>query len=738
MNKYGTSGYATISGVTQPQKDVTNIWFFTFNWKNLETAADTWSWTTFDASIAAAIADGFYVSFIVLVSPTSFAPSYLFSAPYSVPIVTTTTDSYPYYFNPSTFDSSGTYAFKTRYNNMLDQVRAHVSTLQAYLDGKITFWQSAEGTTGDAVPYHGTITDVTINGVSQPTPSNYDIDTTDWDDYVHALWIQQNTDITTDIGLTTLMINPSQNGQNWQWKVDNLPNIFIKAPSFYHNYSFIGESYYAAFVQSQNALGFTVRDEIDSPPLGDTWWDDNPNQNTMAMTASALNAGLNNINVAVSAYAVNATANDAYQLFTDFARINSEAQTTGFIYFRDVLDFADTDRFPEGTYGNVILPASQATYNAQVAIVNASSKPAAVKLWNITLLTVTYYNPARITAIQVDFPTALFDVQPDRTAEQYSNDFGCDTWSGSWASGITIYNQYGTTTPHWRYATDPYFFGRYGLSPLNEIFMSVDFATNQAYQATIEVTYFDGAVGTADVNYYDGQYKVAAGTITTGNSSEIMTVTYTISNFYGGGHLSNSTDISLENISGNSIIFGLLTISLIPNAMAFTPNFSTAQSIGLPDNIIFTDTSTGSDGAITSRRIFIQDYLNNYLVQSGTTTNYEVWDYADSSITLDVLTQDTSAALTVQWLDVNNAVLYSKTYNAVFTLNDKQFLYDLAANEAQQLELLQNQNYLLNTLRLQVFVDNADNSIEIGNNVYTSQTNLNQAQVLIDNESLNF
>lgn len=574
-NKYGTSGYATITGLTAPQKAVTNIWFFTFNWKNLETAVDTWNWSTFDAQILAAIADGYYVSFIVLISPNTFAPSYLFSAPYSVPIVTTTSDSYPYYFNPSTFDSSGTYAFKTRYNNMLDQVRAHVSTLQAYLDGKILFWQSAEGTTGDEVPYHGTITGVTINGTPVATPSLYNITDTAWDSYKHTLWLQQNTDISTDIGLTTLMINPANNGQNWAWKQTNLPNVYIKSGDFSHNYSFIGESYYADFVQSQNALGFTVRGEIDSPPLGDAWWDSNPNQNTMALVACALNAGINNFNVAVSAYAINATANDAYQFYSDFARVNSEDQTTGFIYFRDVLDFADTTRFPEGTYGNVIDPASQATYNAKVAIVNASTKPAAVKLWNITLLTVTYYNPARITAIQVDYPTALFGVVNNRDGDQYNNDFGCDTWAGSWTSGITIYNQYDSTTPHWRYAVDPLFLGRYGLSIDTEMFASVDFATNQRYTATFKISYFDGtAPGIVNLNYFNGSLKTTADTISLTGTNTIIEKTITVSNFYGGANLPNSNDFSLEYVSGNNIIFGLLKLSVIPNPITPMANLA--------------------------------------------------------------------------------------------------------------------------------------------------------------------
>ena len=59
--------------------------------------------------------------------------------------------------------------------------------------------------------------------------------------------------------------------------------------------------------------------------------------------------------------------------------------------------------------------------------------------------------------------------------------------------------------------------------------------------------------------------------------------------------------------------------------LALTVNFSTSQTPGSPGDIIFTDTSTGSDGSVTQRRIYIQSAAGDYLVESGTSTQYEVW-----------------------------------------------------------------------------------------------------------------
>ena len=80
--------------------------------------------------------------------------------------------------------------------------------------------------------------------------------------------------------------------------------------------------------------------------------------------------------------------------------------------------------------------------------------------------------------------------------------------------------------------------------------------------------------------------------------------------------------------------------------MPLTPNFGASQNSGTPSTISFTDTSTGSDVAITKRRIYLLQANGTYLVPSGVTTNYVDWALANSSISLDVLSKD--SALTVK------------------------------------------------------------------------------------------
>lgn len=174
--------------------------------------------------------------------------------------------------------------------------------------------------------------------------------------------------------------------------------------------------------------------------------------------------------------------------------------------------------------------------------------------------------------------------------------------------------------------------------------------------------------------------------------------------------------------------------------MSLTQSFYATQTIGLPSVIILTDNSSGSDVLITSRKVAIVNAAGSYITANGisTTAAYTTWDYSDSTISIDCLSSDTAANITVFWLNSVGATLYSKTILYDFTLNVQQFLYNLAANEAAEVSLLQSTEYMMNTFRLMVYANNADNSVIIGGDVYASQTNLDKATYLMNNSSLFF
>ncbi len=54
--------------------------------------------------------------------------------------------------------------------------------------------------------------------------------------------------------------------------------------------------------------------------------------------------------------------------------------------------------------------------------------------------------------------------------------------------------------------------------------------------------------------------------------------------------------------------------------MPITPNFSASQNAGDITVAIFEDTSTGTDGTLTARLIYLRKYDGTYLVPDGVTT----------------------------------------------------------------------------------------------------------------------
>ena len=172
--------------------------------------------------------------------------------------------------------------------------------------------------------------------------------------------------------------------------------------------------------------------------------------------------------------------------------------------------------------------------------------------------------------------------------------------------------------------------------------------------------------------------------------------------------------------------------------MPLVPNVTASQYSGTPSVITLTDTSTGSDVTITSRRVYLLQSNGTFLVPTGTTTDYIVWPLANSSIDLDVLTEDTALSITVQWMSSTNTVVTSKTISFAFTAYNETFYYGLTESQVANSNLSASTNWYQTKLILRVELDSANQAILFASDIYSAQSALNRATYISTNQAYFF
>ena len=173
--------------------------------------------------------------------------------------------------------------------------------------------------------------------------------------------------------------------------------------------------------------------------------------------------------------------------------------------------------------------------------------------------------------------------------------------------------------------------------------------------------------------------------------------------------------------------------------MALVASFTATESLANNNEITLNDTSTGSDGTITTRRVYIQLANGNWLTEAGesTTSAYEEWDYADSSIVLDVLTESTACTITVQWL-AGSTVVYTVTEEYCFNLYDYLFMLQVLQGNTSSPNQIQDTAFYTHSIQFMVNLFNEENAITYAGDTYSSQNAMNQNNLMITNEGFYF
>lgn len=173
--------------------------------------------------------------------------------------------------------------------------------------------------------------------------------------------------------------------------------------------------------------------------------------------------------------------------------------------------------------------------------------------------------------------------------------------------------------------------------------------------------------------------------------------------------------------------------------MALNPSFALSQILGIDNTLVVTDTSTGSDVLVVSRRVSLQIDTGGYLVPSGNpSSQYISWALADTSISLAVLNQDYAIQVTVDWLDAGGSALYTSTTLTDTTQYLEQEAFNLVESESSDPSILQDDNYLMNALRLRKNIDDANIAVSMWGNITVSQSALNRGTYLVQNANCFF
>lgn len=169
--------------------------------------------------------------------------------------------------------------------------------------------------------------------------------------------------------------------------------------------------------------------------------------------------------------------------------------------------------------------------------------------------------------------------------------------------------------------------------------------------------------------------------------------------------------------------------------MALTVNFTTSQVYGSPSQIVFADTSTGTDAAVVSRKIYMTDESGDPVVVSGTTTSYELWSGfpGTTGITLAALIKDMALNIRVDWVNISGTVLYTKTVLTHFPVYAKDYYIFLIKAQSSNRKLKTHANFYPNLIKLIVEIKVAYDSIALIYDISSCQAALDRAKELIDN-----
>ncbi len=525
--------------------------FLGVRWDSIEPQNNKFNWTIFDQCITSNAQAKLYMNLIFWVGP--FAPSWLYNASTPGNIESFKTDDtknpdfiYPDYKNP---------AYINYWYRMIDSVTAHINKMAPYIKNRIYIYQSAEGTTGDAVPYHG-----------KPLNSKYAITQQEWRVLKEAAWLHTDSAlfIKNKLTKTHFMLNlGSDLGESEsyaKWISNNLPNIWLKEQYTGNMYQMNNEvqlkAAYDPFINVANKECRTqlrTRSELGGKAYGaNTWFKQDSVWNFYYIHMAALHFGLD-MNMQFSDNIANDKNQDAINFFDKYAGFKSPGCAPGaFSVLRDALDAADTVRFPSSMYGY-----GTALLNDQTGITRSTNIALAFKAFG---------------AKQED-PTHAQGNSWNQQLAKKMNDVGWNIFPGNYERYLTQLSPNETSIGHWRIGPHDQPYGRFARGTSHKakkdtLFFDVNsnlfntYPLNAKQSVDIKVIYLDAGIGTWRLQYDAvGNPSKVAVLVKKTNTNKWKEITITVNDANFGDKGPRKSDIMLVNNDNYDDVFHMVEIT---------------------------------------------------------------------------------------------------------------------------------------------------------------------------------
>lgn len=510
------------------------------NWKQIQPQRNTFNFSALQSKITQAANNGLYVMFNVYISPDP--PEWL-NTELGVGFFRTSATYpwnpdpvYPYYLDP---------VFEAEFKKMIDALADHIETYPAQTRSKIIGVQATIAKSGDPQPYDGT-----------PDKPEYAIAVggTGWRDYSKRMMQYYYEKFESKDPEIVVLVKPRANTE--EWAIETLPKAGRKTNIIAQGYHLGKEmdNYLSQeiFVKGEGQ-GF-IRGEFDRAERDNTqWFNAGRLWNVYWSGLWCLTFNMDIWNIRTETMNNPSEYIYAFEFYSKWAGYKKPERSIGaWVAFRDDIDCADTNRFPESTFGTYTNPAQNPNLDRFNAIATAF---------------------APYGAKQDDPFSAGLGGLDVVTRQKGYNDVQWNVWRGNYRMHLHQINANETSQGYWRVGPKDQPYGRFArgfnhaqgkdaiyLDIADKVFHPSGVSTSPS-KALVNIIYYDDGTGQWEVRYdaQDDENKLAL-KVTNTNTGRWKTLSLTLEDakFFNRGPL--NSDISIINSDATDNIFHMVEI----------------------------------------------------------------------------------------------------------------------------------------------------------------------------------